>query len=240
MPTRRQAIELVERHGAAAILEHLGPLVSPERRARVEAVVAARLAGLTVVLEDLYDPHNGAAAIRSVEALGLAAIHVVERAGPFRAEKEISLGGEKWIDVHRHREVAGAHAALAAAGFVSLATVPDARATLADLDPGARYALWFGNERDGLTAEAIAGCARAVTIPMHGMTRSFNLSVAVALLTAAAAAVRRTALGATGDLDGEQRRALTARFLAQSVRGAPGILERLGGNGTARRGDREP
>jgi tRNA (guanosine-2'-O-)-methyltransferase len=227
MSTRRQAVELVARHGAAAVLEVLGPLVSEERRARIAAVVAARLSGLTVVLEDLYDPHNGAAAIRSVEGIGLTSLHVVERASPFRAEKEISLGGEKWIDVHRHRDLAAAAAALGAAGYVSVATTPDAGETLADLDPTGRFALWFGNEHDGMTAAALAACPRRIRLPMHGMTRSFNLSVSVALVVAEASARRRAALGADGDLDVAARLDLTARFHAQSVRGADGILDRL-------------
>jgi tRNA (guanosine-2'-O-)-methyltransferase len=61
---------------------------------------------------------------------------------------------------------------------------------------------------------------------MYGMTRSFNLSVSVALLVAEAATSRRAALGRAGDLDDAARRALTARFYAQSVRGADGILKR--------------
>lgn len=227
MSTRQGALELVARFGPAAVIEALGHLVTEERRARIASVVDARLAGLTVVLEDLYDPHNGAAAIRSVEAMGLTSLHVVERASPFRAEKEISLGGEKWIDVHRHRDLAAAQAHLAAAGFVSVATTPDATDTLADLPPTDRYALWFGNEHEGMTDAAIAGCARRIRIPMHGMTRSFNLSVSVALVVAEASARRRAALGAEGDLDRATREALTARFYAQSVRGAAGILARV-------------
>jgi tRNA (guanosine-2'-O-)-methyltransferase len=224
--TRRQAVELVAALGAPRVIAALEPLVSPARRARIAAVIDARLAGVTVVLEDLYDPHNGAAAIRSVEAFGLTAIHVVERASPFRAEKEISLGGEKWIDVHRHREVAGARAALDAGGAISVATTPDATDTLADLDPTSPIALWFGNEHDGMTPAGLAACPRRIRIPMYGMTRSFNLSVSVALLVAEAAARRRAALGRAGDLDDEARRVLTARFYAQSVRGADGIVRR--------------
>jgi tRNA (guanosine-2'-O-)-methyltransferase len=226
MATRREAIELVARFGPSRVVAALEPLVTAERRARIAGVLAARLGGLTVVLEDLYDPHNGAAAIRSVEGLGLSSLHVVERASPFRAEKEISLGGEKWIDVHRHRGLDAALTALADAGFVSVATTPDAPDTLADLDPAARYALWFGNEHEGMSAAALAACPRRIRIPMHGMTRSFNLSVSVALVVAEASARRRAALGAEGDLDDASRQALTARFYAQSVRGAAGILDR--------------
>jgi tRNA (guanosine-2'-O-)-methyltransferase len=227
MATRRQAIELVARLGPQPILGALAPLISEARRARIAAVVDARLAGLTVVLDDLYDPHNGAAAIRSVEAIGLAALHVVEGGSPFRAEKEISLGGEKWIDLHRHRDARAAGAALVDLGLTSVATTPEAEHTLADLDPRGRYALWFGNEHGGLGPEALAVCAHRVRLPMHGMTRSFNLSVAVALAVADAAARRRAGLGAPGDLDDAARLALTARFYAQSVRGAPGVLDRL-------------
>jgi hypothetical protein len=84
-----------------------------------------------------------------------------------------------------------------------------------------------GNEHAGLSAEARAAADVAFEIPMAGMTRSLNLSVAAALVAERAAALRRRALGAPGDLDQAAQLALRARFYAASVRGAAAVVARF-------------
>lgn len=220
------AAELVSRHGIDTVVAALRPLLSDERAARIEEVLAARLASMTVVLEDLYDPHNGAAAIRSVEAFGLRSIHAVEGAGAFRFGGGITIGAETWIDLHRHPDVAGCAAALRARGYRLLATLPEAADDLESVAVDQPCAIWFGNEHDGLTAEAVAACDQAIRIPMHGFTRSFNLSVSVALVLQRLAARRREHLGSPGDLDDQERALLRAQWYAHSVRAADRIVER--------------
>jgi tRNA (guanosine-2'-O-)-methyltransferase len=221
----RDAIdELVARYGPEVVVAALRPLLTDERMARIEAVLDARLAGLTIVLENLYDPHNGAAAMRSAEAFGLVAVHAVEGTGRFDASPAVTIGCEKWIDLHRHRDVAAARAALA--GMLHIAAVPGAGATVDDLPPDQPWAFWFGNEHDGLSAAALAACAHRVEIEMFGFTRSFNLSVSAALILARASERRRTALGRPGDLPPEERARRRARWYAQDIRGAAEIIER--------------
>ena len=84
----------------------------------------------------------------------------------------------------------------------------------------------IGNEHDGLTGEAIAAADVVFGIPMPGMTRSLNLSVAAALIVERAAQRRRRAIGRAGDLDDAAVLALRARFYAASVRGADVVLAR--------------
>jgi tRNA (guanosine-2'-O-)-methyltransferase len=217
-------VSLVDRYGPEVVIAALSPLMTDERMARIEAVLDARLAGLTVVLENLYDPHNGAAGIRSAEAFGLSAVHAIEGAGPFRAASKVTVGCEKWVDVHRHADLASARAALA--GMIHCAAVPGAGRTVDDLPAAEPIAFWFGNEHDGLSAEALAGCTHRVEIPMFGFTRSFNLSVSVALILQRAAERRRAALGRAGDLPAEERALVRARWYAQDIRGAAEIIER--------------
>ena len=66
---------LINRHGPACVASALTPLLSDERIARIERVLDARLQSVTVALENLHDPHNGAAVVRSIEALGLTPHH---------------------------------------------------------------------------------------------------------------------------------------------------------------------
>ena len=211
----------------------LEPFLVDGRRERIDAVIDARLAGLTVVIENLHDPHNGAAVLRSAEAFGLQTVHVVETAERFRFSSDVSQGCEKWLDVERHPTFAAAVNRLRAGGFALYAAAPEAEASWEELDFSRPAAIVVGNEHAGLTAEALAAVDVRFRIPMAGMTRSLNLSVAAALIISRAAAARRLALRRpadgiqpTGDLDEAERLRLRARFYAASVRGADQILAR--------------
>src|SRR6185295_934475 len=107
-----------------AVCVALAPLLGDERRERIDAVIDARLGGLTVVIENLHDPRNGAAVLRSAEAFGIQTVHVVEAVERFRFSPAVSQGCEKWLDVERHPTFAAARATLGRAGFALYAAVP--------------------------------------------------------------------------------------------------------------------
>lgn len=210
----------------AAVCAALSPLLLEERRARIDAAVASRLGGLRVVMENLHDPHNGAAVLRSVEAFGIQRVDVIEATEPFRFSSTVTQGCEKWLDVVRHKTLDAAVDALRRDGFVIYAAVPGADASVEDLNFARPAAVMVGNEHEGLTAAAIDAADRVFGVPMPGMTASLNLSVATALIAERAAALRRRALRAEGDLDAQARLLLRARFYAASVRGAEAVVAR--------------
>jgi tRNA (guanosine-2'-O-)-methyltransferase len=213
----------------ARVCAELGPLLLDERRTRIDAAAASRLVGLRVVIENLHDPHNGAAVLRSAEAFGVQRVEVIETFEPFRFSSTVTQGCEKWLDVVRHKTLAAAVASLRAGGCLLYAAVPGAAIALDDLDFSRPAAVMVGNEHDGLTAEAIAAADVRFGIPMHGLTQSLNLSVATALIVERASTLRRKALGAASDLPEEAILGLRARFYAASVRGADVILARAAG-----------
>jgi tRNA (guanosine-2'-O-)-methyltransferase len=217
---------MIERHGADAVCTVLGPLLTPERIARIDGVLAARLGSVVTVVEDTYDPHNAAATIRTTEAIGLQELHVIEPEVRFSAARGVTRGAHKWIDLQRWPRAEDAIGALHARGFRVYATLPGAPHTIDDVDVTGPIAIAFGNEHGGLSAAAIAACDGALGVPMFGFTESFNLSVTVALAMRTIAARRRAALGGPGDLEDARRRALRARWFALKIRGAVGILER--------------
>lgn len=204
----------------------LRPLLSEQRVDRLEAVLSARLCSVTVVLENLHDPHNGAAALRSIEALGLQEAHVVEEAEHFSASPAITIGCEKWLTLGHHPTIARAADSLRARGFALYAMLPGAERQVADIDASRPAALVFGNEHAGLTDAAIGVCDDAVSLPMYGFTESYNLSVSVALALSVAAERRREALGRPGDLDADARARLRARWYALGMRGVETIVSR--------------
>jgi tRNA (guanosine-2'-O-)-methyltransferase len=226
------AIErIIARHGPDAVCAALAPMLTDERIARIDAVLAARLASVVTIVEDTYDPHNAAATIRTTEAIGLGELHVVEAEQRFSIAGGITRGAHRWIELHRWTSVDASASALRARGFRVYATLPGAPHTVDDVDVTTPVAVAFGNEHAGLTPAAVAACDGALGVPMFGFTESFNLSVTVALAMTRIAARRRAAIGAAGDLDDDRRRELRARWFALKIRGAAGILERALGDG---------
>lgn len=211
---------------AESVIAALQPTLGAERAARIDAVAAARLGGVTVVLEDLHDPHNGGAALRSCEAMGLLTVHIIQQRERFRTSSKVTQGCDKWLQVREHGTTADCVAALRRGGFRLYAAVPGAARPLEALDPSAPAAFLIGNEHFGLSAEARALCDQEFAIPLYGFSESVNLSVATALVVYTHTTRRRAALGCSGDLDEQSLAELRARYYARDVRGAAAIVRR--------------
>lgn len=220
------AQKIVTEFGVDAILETLAPFVSEARSERIDDILAARLTSVGIVLENLYDSHNGAAAIRSVEAFGLTGLDVVETEHQFSSASGVTMGCDKWITLRRHPTMAACANTLRGRGFTVYATLPGAKQSILDIDVSSPVALVFGNEHAGLTPEAVEACDAGVSIPMYGFTQSFNLSVSVALSVQELAKRRRDHLQRAGDLNDQERARLRAEWYVQSVKAAAQILDR--------------
>src|SRR6478609_6202152 len=155
---------MIERYGPASVCGALEDLLTPERIARIDAVLDARLASVTAAVEDTYDPHNAAATIRTSEALGLQELHVIEPGERFSAVKGVTRGAHRWLELHRWPAADVAASALKARGFRVYATLPDARAvSIDDVDVSGPVAVIFGNEHDGVSQKAIDACDGTLT-----------------------------------------------------------------------------
>jgi tRNA (guanosine-2'-O-)-methyltransferase len=207
----------------------LKDFVLEARAERLEAVLAARLAGVTVVLEHVHDEGNISAVLRTAEAMGLLHVHVIEGPdSPFVTVPDITQGCERWLEIHRSPEGAAYLDRLRGQGYRLYGSTPGEGAVdLGDLDFSAPAALVFGNEHQGLSAEALLRCDRRFRIRMQGMTRSFNISVAAALALQHATGARRRALGRPGDLSVEEHAALRDRWYREEVREPEKLLKRL-------------
>jgi tRNA (guanosine-2'-O-)-methyltransferase len=192
----------------------------PERKARIDAVVAQRTRTLTVVMEAFADPQNTSAVLRSAESFGVQEVHVVE--GPqkrYDRNKKISQNADKWLEVVRWKDTGSCLAALKARGFRIYAThLGDGAGELAGLSFAEPVALVFGNEHAGVSAEARRLADRCFAIPMRGFSQSFNVSVAAAICLARAVERRELERGRHGDLTPAEAEALRSRFYALSVK----------------------
>jgi tRNA (guanosine-2'-O-)-methyltransferase len=181
-----------------------GPQLEPfryprteQRQARVRRVLEQRQPGLTVVLEDVHDPHNVSAVLRSCDATGVLDVHLiyVHETPPARAfHRTTSASAAKWIRTHFYDGVEPCFGALRAEGKRIWATsLGETTTDLYDLDLAQPTALVFGNEHRGVSQRALELADGAVAIPMHGMVESLNISVACAVSLFEAMRQRREA-----------------------------------------------
>lgn len=169
-------------------IEYLKNFVTEERGALFERLIAERTSYVTVVLEELYQPHNCSAILRSCDCLGVQHVHVIENEYRFTDNAEVSRGAREWLTLHRHagREggTARAIAGLREQGYRIVATTPHEKEVMIDdidLSRG-KMAFLFGTELTGLSGEALALADEHVKVPIHGFMESYNVSVCAALL----------------------------------------------------------
>jgi len=197
--------------------EILEQFVTQRRLERIDAVLASRTRNLLLVLENVHDPHNQAACMRSAEALGLQEVHVVGREG-FSPNHAVVQGADKWVDLERHKTPARCVDALKKRGFTVAAAAlrPDA-VPISSIDFAKPTALAFGNEHDGLSGEFLDLADLVFVVPMLGFTQSFNISVSAAISLHHAVGERVRKLGSNGDLEEADRLALREKWLHLSV-----------------------
>ncbi len=158
--------------------------ITPERAARLEEVLRRRQPDLTVVFENVHDPHNVSAVLRSCDAVGVFEAHGVYHSGeqfPKLGDKS-SGSARKWIDLHHHDSIDGCYSALRAKGMKIYTThLASDSVSLYDLDLTQPTAFVFGNEHYGVSQEALAKADGNFLIPQMGIVQSLNISVACAV-----------------------------------------------------------
>ncbi len=169
------------------LLAYMGEFVTGSRKELIEKVLTKRTRMLTVVLEDIYQPQNASAVIRTCDCFGIQDLHVIENNNQFHINPNVVHGASKWVDLYRY----SGHGAnteecirlLREKGYRILATTPDPSAMhVYDYSLDQPAAVLFGTEKTGLTKTAFSMADQAVTIPMFGFTESLNLSVSASLV----------------------------------------------------------
>lgn len=167
------------------------------RQERVRGVLERRQPDLTVVLENVHDPHNVSAVLRSCDAVGVLRVHLIytfEQPPGGVFARTTSASAAKWVETERHASVADCYTALRATGYAILATaLAESSIDLYAADLTRPTALVFGNEMRGVSPEAAALADTLVAIPMMGMVESLNVSVACAVTLYEALRQRRAA-----------------------------------------------
>ncbi len=220
--------------GQIAVQPEAEELLLEVRKERVDCVVGLRTRSLVLVLEGLEDSFNMAAVLRTCEAMGLQELHVVPRPDvPFSPHAKVTQGCEKWIDVITHDTFAACRERLKSRGFSIWASAARPNAcSLFSLRFDGRIALVFGNERIGVSPEALSAADGIFWIPLRGFTQSMNVSAAAALCVGHAIHWRETQLGPGGDLTAAETHSLTQRFYELSVKQRGRIFRQAGDDET--------
>jgi tRNA (guanosine-2'-O-)-methyltransferase len=185
-----------------------------DRRERLAHALDRRLGTVRVAVEAIYHRHNVSAILRTCEAMGVHHVHVVERR--FHPSKGAARGAERWLDLHFHESPQEAIAAVHEAGFaIWVADLADPPVPPEQVPVERPVCLWFGAELVGVGPEARAAAEGVVTVPMHGLAQSLNVSVAAALVVRAVAEKARQELGDRALLPSAERQRIEAIWAAR-------------------------
>lgn len=165
-------------------------MVTPRRLAKINAIIARRQQGI-VVFEDIHDPHNAAAVLRTMDGFGFQTAYFIfdqeKKYNPRKVGKSSSSSANKWLTIQNFESSAACIAALIQDDYTIYAThlYPDRQVDLyTDTLPalGPRIALVFGNENRGVSSYISSQSHYHLHIPMSGFVESFNISVCAALV----------------------------------------------------------
>ena len=192
---------------------------------RMQKALAGRLTSVTLVAEATYLRHNLNAMVRTAEAFGLCEVHFISPLnapdGVKRPSSSAARGAERWINLRNHSNTEHCLINLKKDGY---------RLWIADFQEGALppsavpvsdpVALVVGTELTGVSPAARSMADGFVAIPMHGLTRSLNVSVATACILQHVSERRRMLLGG-GDLPMERQQELLRLWMQREGSGCP-------------------
>ena len=165
------------------LLAYLETYLTENRRLRFDTVLSQRTKHFTVATEDVYQLHNTSAVIRSCDVFGIQEVHIIEETNTKRIDREIAMGAQKWVDLHRHHSVKDSIKDLKGKGYQIVATTPHTTdCLLHEFDVSKKSCFFFGRETQGLSQEVQDQADCFLKIPMYGFTESLNISVSAAII----------------------------------------------------------
>ena len=162
-------------------------MVTSHRDQKLKRVARQRQKGIVVVLEDIYDPHNALAVLRTCDVFGIQSVYFCferqEYYNPGQLGKSSSSSANKWVDIKTFSSTQECIDKLRSEEYTLLATCldEDAKDLMGSELTDQRLALFLGNEHAGLSGKVLEQADKKLKIPMFGMIESLNLSVSAAI-----------------------------------------------------------
>jgi tRNA (guanosine-2'-O-)-methyltransferase len=172
------------------LIDYLSQFISERRMNLLNNVLDFRTRYLTVVLEDIYQPQNASAVLRTCECLGIQDVHIIENQHKYYYSQGVAMGAGKWTNLIKYNtpnsnsNTTRAIENLRKNNYRIVATMPGENCvSLNDFDVlKGKVAVVFGSELTGISDEMKTSADELLTIPMFGFTESYNLSVSAAII----------------------------------------------------------
>ena len=153
-------------------IEYLEQFVTEKRRNLFKKVLDKRTRHFTVAIEDLFQPHNSSAVVRSCEVFGIQEVHIIENKYKFYASRKIAKGAQKWLDFSLHNKLNCNNTLscideLRNKGYKIIATTPhNESCVLQDFDISQKAAFFFGVEKAGLSNDVLENAFPSMFLPL--------------------------------------------------------------------------
>lgn len=181
-----ELIRQLNREQKRLLTQYLLSFVSEHKQELFLQNLVQRTRYITLVLENVFQPHNISAVLRSCDCFGVQDVHIVENRNRYQVNPDVALGAAKWLSICRYNEgeetVVKVLERLRKEGYRLVATSPHENDySIEELPLDQKTALIFGTELEGLSGAALEMADAWVKIPMVGFTESLNISVSAAI-----------------------------------------------------------
>lgn len=208
------------------LIEFLSGHLTSRRLELFDTVLQERTRYLTVVLEDIFQPQNASAVLRTCDCFGIQDVHIIENRNEFTVDREVAMGASKWLNIKKYNQneqnSLQAIRALKAENYRIVATCPhtnDQQLHNFDIAKG-KTALVFGSELPGISETIRNEADEFITIPMHGFTESFNISVSAAIILHHLTLIMRQNSSIDWKLSDQEKEAVRLEWIRRSLKRA--------------------
>ncbi|WP_439129640.1 TrmH family RNA methyltransferase [Polaribacter sp.] len=169
------------------LLHYFEGFLTEKRKNLFKTILENRTRHFTVVLEDIYQPHNASAVVRTCDIFGIQDVHTIENKYNNKVSRHVAKGSQKWLNHYRYKSDGDNTKAclddLKSKGYQIIATTPHNNSCfLQDFDISKKSAFVFGVEAEGVSDYVLENADGFLKIPMVGFTESLNISVAAAII----------------------------------------------------------
>lgn len=166
------------------LVTYLESFLTERRRNKNHQILQHRTNHFCVAIEDVFQLHNTSAVMRSCDIFGIQNLHVIEERNSRTIDREIAMGAQKWVDIHRYHSTKEAITNIRNKGYQIVATTPHGTnpISLDNFDVTKKSAFIFGKEDKGLSDFVLENSDVQLHIPMFGFTESLNISVSASII----------------------------------------------------------
>ncbi|MEI7501387.1 MAG: RNA methyltransferase [Bacteroidota bacterium] len=210
------------------LIEFLKKFITEERYKKFQTNIIQRTRFITIALEDIFQPHNASAVLRTCDCFGIQDVHIIENRNKYQVNPDVALGSSKWLNLIHHNlaedNTISCLKKLRQLGYRLVATSPHQDGFTPETLPlDQKTALIFGTELAGLSPMALEMADDFIKIPMVGFTESLNISVSAAIFIQSLTSRLRTS-SVPWQLSNEEQSEIMVDWLKNSIKRSDGLV----------------